>query len=221
MICLAVRHYAPRATTSLDRIVETAQNSFHLGASAAPYGDVEDRSKAVILNVDTRIWLWERTVRYLYDHPMALVAGIGPDRKWFLEEVLNLPYEGNLIHFLTAHNLFLDILAKGGLGALAPLVFLCVWVFRTAYTSIHTILGGTTLRALYGVGALLFVFWPPFVLANLFGEEMFTDNLQLHWTMLLGILCGLWSREPNIHISREKKRLAPSLSAQQLATKCP
>ncbi|MBA2485938.1 MAG: hypothetical protein H0V35_07550 [Nitrospira sp.] len=108
---------------------------------------------------------------------------------------MGLPYEGNLIHFHTAHNLFLDILAKAGIGALAPLLILCVWVFRSAYSSVHTAYGGETSLAVIGAGCLLFVFWPPFVLANLFGEEMFTDNLQLHWTMLLGVFCGVWGRE--------------------------
>ena len=39
----------------------------------------------------------------------------------------------------------------------------------------------------------ILLFWPSFIIINLIGEEMFTDNLQLHWTMLFGLLLGLLS----------------------------
>ena len=192
VMCMVVKHHAPRVSTSLDRALDTVQYRFNLDASAAPFGDKEeDRSTSVAHNVDMRIWLWGKTIRYLRDHPQALLIGIGHDRKRFLEEVIGLPYEGNLIHFHTAHNLFLDTLAKGGLMALAPLLILCMWVFRLAYSCLQSSTEKQSL-AVSGAGCLLFLFWPPFVLANLFGEEMFTDNLQLHWTILLGVLCGLW-----------------------------
>ncbi len=40
---------------------------------------------------------------------------------------------------------------------------------------------------------VLLAFWPPFLFVNLLGEEMFTDNLQLHWTILWGAFIGLFS----------------------------
>lgn len=211
LVCIGVWQYAPRPSSSLERVADTVLSRFHFEASAAgelaPSGDENDRRKAIVRNLDTRVWLWGQTFRYLRDHPRALMIGIGQDRKRFLEEVIGLPYEGNLIHFHTAHNLFLDILAKGGFGALAPLLILCVWVSRKAYLSIHAAHGDEMSRALNGAGCLLFLFWPPFVLANLFGEEMFTDNLQLHWTMFLGVLCGVWGRRTNqsLLLSREQK----------------
>ena len=193
LICSGVRHYAP--SSSLERVVETVQSRADFGPTAAPYGDVEDRSKANIRNINMRLWLWGQTIRYLRDHPTALIIGIGHDRRRFVEEVLGLPYEGNLIHFHTAHNLFLDILTKSGIGALAPLLIFCVWVIRTAYLSIKT--PGEQSLSVLGASCLLLVFWPPFILANLFGEEMFTDNLLLHWTTFLGVLCGLLGRRTN------------------------
>lgn len=42
-----------------------------------------------------------------------------------------------------------------------------------------------------GLAWALLCFWPPFFGANLSGEEMFTDNLLLHWSLFAGLLLGL------------------------------
>jgi O-antigen ligase len=137
------------------------------------------------------VWLWGKTVRYVIEHPMVLLTGIGNDRKRFLEQVIGFSYDGDHVHFQTAHNLFLDVLVKGGLGTLALLVASCVWFLRLAVKAVKTNVVAEQSQALIGIGVVLLAFWPPFMLVNLVGEEMFTDNLQLHWTMLFGLLLGL------------------------------
>ena len=190
-----VRHYLPVSVPSLDRLEETLKGQFELQRSAlgtfSPL--TNEPRKAVVRNVESRLWVWGKTVRYLAQHPIVLLTGIGNDRKRFAEEVIGLSYEGDLVHFHTAHNLFLDMLVKGGVVTLTSLLIACVWFFRLAVRAVKTGVFDAQSRALVGIGFVLLAFWPPFVFVNLFGEEMFTDNLQLHWTMLFGVLLGLFS----------------------------
>jgi hypothetical protein len=67
----------------------------------------------------------------------------------------------------------------------------CFWLARLAGGAVKTVKVDAQSRALLGIGLVLLSFWPPFIVVNLIGEEMFTDNLQLHWTMLFGMLLGL------------------------------
>ena len=127
-----------------------------------------------------------------------------------MEEVIGLSYEGDHVHFQTAHNLFLDVLVKGGVGAFALLVAACFWLFRFGVDAVNTVIVDAQSRALVGIGLVLLSFWPPFMLVNLIGEEMFTDNLQLHWTMLFGLLLGLLSISQSMSKS---SRAAQTLSS--------
>jgi O-antigen ligase len=189
-----VNRYAPVSFSTLHRLEATAQGRFELQRSAlgtfSPLSTNEERTSAV-RNVESRVWLWGKTVRYVIEHPMVLLTGIGNDRKRFLEQVIGFSYDGDHVHFQTAHNLFLDVLVKGGLGTLALLVASCVWFLRLAVKAVKTNVVAEQSQALIGIGVVLLAFWPPFMLVNLVGEEMFTDNLQLHWTMLFGLLLGL------------------------------
>jgi hypothetical protein len=72
-------------------------------------------------------------------------------------------------------------------------VMACIWFFRLAVKGVKTETFDGPLAPLVGIGMVLCAFWPPFVFVNLLGEEMFTDNLQLHWTILFGVLIGLLS----------------------------
>jgi hypothetical protein len=190
---LSVLRYVPVSFPALERLEATIKSRFEIKQSAlggfSPLTD--EPRKAVVRNVESRVWVWGRTVRYVVEHPMVLLIGIGNDRRRFLEEVIGLPYEGDHVHFQTAHNLFLDVLVKGGVGTLALLVAACFWLARLAGGAVKTVKVDAQSRALLGIGLVLLSFWPPFMLVNLIGEEMFTDNLQLHWTMLFGMLLGL------------------------------
>jgi len=192
---VSIRQYVPVSFPSLHRLEETVKGQFEIQQSAlgtfSPL--TNEPRKAAVRNVETRVWLWGKTVRYLMEHPIVLLTGIGNDRKQFLEEVIGLSYEGDHVHFHTAHNLFLDVLVKGGLGTLTILVASCIWLFGLAVRAVKSGVFGEEANALTGVGWVLLSFWPPFIVINLVGEEMFTDNLQLHWTMLFGLLLGLFS----------------------------
>ena len=191
-----IHQYAPVSSQTLHRLEDTVEGRFELQRSAlgtfSPLDINEERTSAV-RNVESRVWLWGKTVRYMMEHPAALLIGIGNDRKRFLEEVIGFSYAGDQVHFQTAHNLFLDVLVKGGILTLTSLVMACVWFFRLAVKGVKTGTFDGPLAPLTGIGMVLCAFWPPFVFVNLLGEEMFTDNLQLHWTMLFGVLIGLLS----------------------------
>ncbi len=210
--CVSVARYAPVSVPVLQRLQETVTSRFEIKQSAlgtfSPL--TNEPRKAVVRNVESRIWVWGRTVRYLLEHPVVLLTGIGNDRKRFLEDVIGLSYDGDHVHFQTAHNLFLDILVKGGIGTLAILVACCAWFFRLAVSAVKTNAVDKEATALTGVGWMLLSFWPPFMLVNLVGEEMFTDNLQLHWTMLFGLLLGLLSISQSMSKS---SRAAQTLSS--------
>lgn len=144
-----------------------------------------------VKNVQTRVWIWGQTIRFLLHHPSAVLSGVGYDRRRFVETVIGLPYEGPNVNFQTAHNLFLDILVKGGVGPLIPLVAACAWLFWTAVKSVLIPPRGPESSARIGIGWMLMSFWPALLLASMTGEELLTDNLLLHWTMLFGLLLGL------------------------------
>jgi hypothetical protein len=207
--CWTVRDYLPVSFPSLDRLEETVKGQFELRRSAlgtfSPL--TNEPRKAVVRNVESRLWLWGKTVRYLAQHPIVLLTGIGNDRKRFAEEVIGLSYEGDQVHFHTAHNLFLDVLIKGGVVTLTSLLIACTWFFRLAVKAVKTEVFNGQSSALVGLGCVLFAFWPPFVFVNLLGEEMFTDNLQLHWTILFGVLLGLFS----LVVSAERSVKAPTV----------
>ena len=131
-----------------------------------------------------------RRSRYLLHHPGTMVLGIGYDRRRFVEEVIGLPYAGYNLNYQTAHNLFLDILVKGGIVPLIPLVAACAGCSgsRSRASSFRF---GARSRSPYRdrLGA-------HFLLAgasgcSFAGEELLTDNLLLHWTVLFGLLLGL------------------------------
>jgi O-antigen ligase len=207
---LLISHYASQDFPTVQRLAETADGNLELERSAlgtySPLTDVP--RKSALRNVESRVWLWGKTVRYLIEHPAVLFTGIGNDRKRFLEEVVGLTYTGDLVHFQTAHNLFLDVLIKGGLIALVPLLAGCVWLFRVAVKAVTSPMFYTKLAGVAGIGCVLLSFWPPFLVINLVGEEMFTDNLQLHWTMLFGLLLGLFSLAVSSRESLESRDIA-------------
>jgi hypothetical protein len=196
-----VSAYAPVSYTTLQRLQDTAEGRFELRGSAlgrfSPLSTNETRTSSV-RNVESRVWLWGKSVRYLIEHPMVLLTGIGNDRKRFLEEVIGLSYEDDHVHFQTAHNLFLDVLVKGGVINLAILLSGCIWLFILPLKVVTAGELRMQSKALMGIGLMLLSFWPSFIVVNLIGEEMFTDNLQLHWTMLFGLLLGLLSISANI-----------------------
>ena len=166
--------------------------------------------KSSVRNVESRVWVWGKAVRYLVDHPIVLFTGIGNDRKRFLEEVIGLSYEGDHVHFQTAHNLFLDVLVKGGVINLAILIGGCIWLFMLPLKVVTAGELSMQSKALLGIGVMLLSFWPSFMFVNLIGEEMFTDNLQLHWTMLFGLLLGLLSVSLNAKASEAGVERQPS-----------
>ena len=205
-----INNYAPVSFSMVHRLRDTAEGRFELRRSAlgtfSPLSTNQERTSSV-RNVESRVWLWGKTVRYMMEHPMALLTGIGNDRKRFLEEVVGLPYDGDHVHFQTAHNLFLDVLIKGGVGTLVSLVATCVYLFRLAVKAVKAAFFRGEVTAVGGLGWILLSFWPPFVLVNLVGEEMFTDNLQLHWTMLFGLLLGLMNLSVDMPKSSKARQL--------------
>lgn len=192
---VGIRQYVPVSFPALHRLGETITDQFEIRKSASgSFTPVTNEPrKSAVRNVESRLWLWGKTVRYMMEHPLVVFTGIGNDRKRFLEEVAGLPYDGDHVHFQTAHNLFLDVLVKGGLGTLVFLVATCVYLFCLAVKAVKAGFVSGEVTALGGLGWMLLSFWPPFMVVNLIGEEMFTDNLQLHWTILFGLLLGLLS----------------------------
>lgn len=212
---VGVRQYVPVSFPALHRLGETVTDQFEIRQSAlGSFSPVTNEPrKSAVRNVESRVWLWGKTVRYMMDHPLVLLTGIGNDRKRFLEEIVGLPYDGDHVHFQTAHNLFLDILVKGGAATLAVLVAGCVWFLRLAVKAVTINGAAGQSRAVIGIGLVLLSFWPPFVLVNLLGEEMFTDNLQLHWTVLFGLLLGLMTDSKFGNLSGKKlERISSSSS---------
>ena len=102
------------------------------------------------------------------------------------------------------------MLVKGGVINLAILMGGCIWLFILPLRAVTAGERSMQSKALLGIGLMLLSFWPSFIVVNLIGEEMFTDNLQLHWTMLFGLLLGLLSISQSMSKS---SRAAQTLSS--------
>lgn len=180
---------------TVDRMEETLASPLDIertaSGEASPLLQEDDRTRRSVKNVQIRIWIWGQSIRYLIQHPGTVLLGIGYDRRRFVEEVIGLPYEGYNFNYQTAHNLFLDILIKGGIVPLIPLVAACGWLFWTAVKSVIIPTRSREDSARIGIAWSLISFWPALMVVSLSGEELLTDNLLLHWTMLFGLLLGL------------------------------
>ena len=154
--CWTVRHYLPVSVPSGSprRIVErpirvATKRTRHI---LTTHERITQGGRA---QCGIRLWVWGKTIRYLAQHPIVLLTGIGNDRKRFVEEVIGLSYEGDLVHFHTAHNLFLDMLVKGGIVTLTSLLIACVWLFRLAVRTVKTGVFDAQSGALVGIGFVL------------------------------------------------------------------
>ncbi len=177
---------------TLDRVRETVQTAHTMsGHYAVSPGEQPVETRVVLRNVQTRLWLWRQVVHYLQTHPLAILIGVGYDRQVFVERVLGLPYTNANFQFQTAHSLLLDILVKGGLVPFVALILLYAWLLWEAVLGMMIPRGIKQDHARIGLAWALLCFWPPFFGANFSGEEMFTDNLLLHWSLLAGLLLGL------------------------------
>ncbi|MBS0171445.1 MAG: glycosyltransferase [Nitrospira sp.] len=179
---------------TLKRMQGTAVQRLDLQATLLginrPDFDTDTRVDVTVRNVQSRVWLWGQTVRYMVDHPMTLVTGLGYDRRRFVEEVVRLPYVGTNKELRTAHNLYLDVIVKGGIGSLFLFLLACLWLFWTALTCILVPVQNVKIP-LVSIGWVLLSVWPSLLVVSVLGEDMVTDNLMLHWTMLFGLALGL------------------------------
>ena len=189
-----VKTFGPRLPT-LERMQETLSLPLQIEQTArgklSPMKEGDEGSTRSVRNVQMRVWLWGQAVRYLTAHPMTIVTGIGYDRRRFVEDVVGVPYEGYNFNYQTAHNLFLDILIKGGVGPLVPLLAACLWLFWVGVKSVTIPIRDEGAVARIGIGWALLAFWTALILVSLTCEELLTDNLMLHWTALFGLLLGL------------------------------
>ncbi|MBI4002825.1 MAG: glycosyltransferase family 4 protein [Nitrospira defluvii] len=189
-----VRTIGPSIPT-LERMQETLTHPLEIGRTArgdlSPMKEGDDGTERSVKNVQMRVWLWGQAIRYLVAHPMTMVTGIGYDRRRFVEDVVGVPYEGYNFNYQTAHNLFLDILIKGGVGPLLPLLAACLWLFWVGVKSVTIPIRDEGAIARIGTGWALLAFWPALILVSFTCEELLTDNLMLHWTALFGLLLGL------------------------------
>ena len=195
LVLLTVTALFRTALPTVERLQETLAGRLditqNVTGEATPVLPDHALTRQSVRNVQTRLWIWGQSIRYLFAHPETVVWGIGYDRRRFVETVVGLPYEGSNVNLQTAHNLFLDILLKGGVGPLLPLLFACGWLFWSAVKSVLIPARGRESIARIGLGWMLIAFWPAVLLCSLAGEELLTDNLLLHWTMLFGLLLGL------------------------------
>jgi glycosyltransferase involved in cell wall biosynthesis len=180
---------------TLERLQETVQQPIDfqgvlLGSTVPDFGQ-QPQVRVSVRNVQSRVWLWGKTLRYVADHPLTLLTGIGYDRQRFVEQVVGLPYAGTNTQLQTAHNLYLDMLIKGGIGPLIPLLLSFLWLLWVAVTCVVMPMRGGNAMPLRGIGWVLLSFWPPLLLISMAGEDMVTDNLMLHWTMFFGLALGL------------------------------
>jgi glycosyltransferase involved in cell wall biosynthesis/O-antigen ligase len=183
------------ALPTLDRMQETLVSPLEIERTAlgeiSPTSENDGPTRRSVKNVQIRVWIWGQAIRYLADHPGTILLGIGYDRRRFVEEVIGLPYEGYNFNYQTAHNLFLDILVKGGIAPLIPLLAACLWLFWIGLKSVLIPIRGSELISRIGIAWTLISIWPALMLLSFTGEEMLTDNLLLHWTVLFGLLLGL------------------------------
>lgn len=179
---------------TLDRIQETVEQPLELQATLLgqkmPDFDTWTRVKVTVRNVQSRVWLWGQVLRYMLDHPLTLVTGIGYDRRRFVENVVRLPYSGTNMELQTAHNLYLDLVIKGGMGPLLLFSLACLWLFWIAVTC-FLIPAHDVKTPLLSIGWVLLPFWPALLVVSFLGEDLVTDNLMLHWTMFFGLALGL------------------------------
>ena len=137
---LLLQWFSSAALPTIDRLKETLANPLEIERTAigevSPDLPDNGRTRQAIKNLQTRVWIWGRTVRFLLHHPGTMVLGIGYDRRRFVEAVIGLPYAGPHLNYQTAHNVYLDILVKGGIVPLIPLVAACAWLFWTAVKSV-------------------------------------------------------------------------------------
>ena len=192
---LGLTHVLGVKVPTLDRVRDTLTASMQLEQTVrgelSPVDERHASSQRAVQNVQTRVWLWGQSFRYLLRHPFTMVTGIGYDRRRFVEEVVGIPFEGFNFSYQTAHNLYLDVLIKGGIGPLLPLVAACVWVLWVGIKSVTIPAREPSAVVRIGVGWIALACWPPLLLVSLTCEELLTDNLMLHWTALFGLLLGL------------------------------
>lgn len=195
LVLLSVTAIFRTALPTVERLQETLVGRLDITQTvtgeATPVLSDHALTRQSVRNVQTRLWIWGQSIRHLLAHPETVIWGIGYDRRRFVETVVGLPYEGANVNLQTAHNLFLDILLKGGVGPLIPLVAACLWLFWSAVKSVLIPVRGRESIARIGLGWMLIAFWPAVLLCSLAGEELLTDNLLLHWTTLFGLLLGL------------------------------
>lgn len=194
IVCISLVSHAlwkPLIPT-LDRMSETVQTAHNMtGRYAVSPEDQQTETRVVLRNVQTRLWLWGQVLQYVRTHPLSILIGVGYDRQVFVERVLGLPYTNANLQFQTAHSLLLDILVKGGLVPFIALILLYAWLLWEAVLGMMIPRVAEQDPARIGLAWALICFWPPFFGANLSGEEMFTDNLLLHWSLFAGLLLGL------------------------------
>lgn len=180
---------------TIERVRDTLTASLQLDQTVrgtlSPVDDRQASPQRAAQNVQTRVWLWGQSFRYLVQHPFTMVTGIGYDRRRFVEEVVGIPFEGFNFNYQTAHNLYLDILIKGGIGPLLPLVASCIWLLWVGIKSVTIPAREPSAAVRVGVGWVALAFWPPLLMVSLTCEELLTDNLMLHWTAMFGLLLGL------------------------------
>ena len=180
---------------TLERMHQTVDQPLELQATLlgrqTPDFDPGTQANVAVRNAQSRVWLWGQTFRYMTEHPLTLITGIGYDRRRFVEQVVGLPYVGTNIELRTAHNLYLDVAIKGGIAPFVSLVLLCLWLLWTAWTSVWITTSAGPGAELYGAGWVILTLWPPLLLVSGLGEDLVTDNLLLHWTTLFGLVLGL------------------------------
>ena len=110
------QQYSRTVLPTLDRLQETLASPLEIERTAngevSPLLQADDRAKQSVKNLQTRVWIWGRTVTLLVHHPGTMVLGIGYDRRRFVEAVIGLPYAGPHRNYQTAHNVFWTSLSK-------------------------------------------------------------------------------------------------------------
>lgn len=192
---LLLPHWIGPVFPTLERMHQTVDQPLELHETLlgrqVPDFDPGTQANVAVRNVQSRVWLWGQSVRYVTEHPLTFLTGIGYDRRRFVEQVVRLPYQGTNTELQTAHNLYLDLIVKGGIIPFACFVFLCLWLLWAAWTCAWISMPGGNTGALRGIGWVLLMLWPPLLLVSALGEDLLTDNLLLHWTTLFGLALGL------------------------------